>query len=70
VQVLAYLERVEAWTSGTLLPLPFGGEAVKMGVGLRGMRERVQQLDGKFELQSGSRGTKVKATLPIRVTAA
>jgi PAS domain S-box-containing protein len=39
---------------------------LKMGVGLRGMRERVQQLDGNFELQSGSGGTTVTATLPIR----
>jgi signal transduction histidine kinase len=40
---------------------------LKMGVGLRGMRERVRQLDGKFELQSGHGGTTVIATLPIRV---
>jgi PAS domain S-box-containing protein len=39
----------------------------KMGVGLRGMRERVRLLDGKFELQSGNWGTTVTATLPIRV---
>jgi signal transduction histidine kinase len=39
---------------------------LKMGVGLRGMRERVQQLDGNFELQSGSGGTTVTASLPIR----
>jgi signal transduction histidine kinase len=38
---------------------------LKMGVGLRGMRERVSQLDGKFELQSGLGGTTVTATLPI-----
>lgn len=42
----------------------------KMGVGLRGMRERIQQLDGKFEFQSGEGGTTVKASLPIRVRAA
>jgi signal transduction histidine kinase len=41
-----------------------------MGVGLRGMRERVQQLDGKFGLRSGTHGTTVKATLPIRARAA
>jgi two-component system NarL family sensor kinase len=39
---------------------------LKMGVGLRGMRERIQQLDGNFELLSGSGGTTVTATLPIR----
>ena len=42
----------------------------KMGVGLRGMRERVQQLDGNFEFRSGSDGTTVKATLPIGMRAA
>jgi signal transduction histidine kinase len=40
---------------------------LKMGVGLRGMRERVQQLDGNFELQSGKWGTAVMASLPIRI---
>ncbi len=41
----------------------------KMGVGLRGMRERVQQLDGNFEFRSGCDGTTVKATLPIGMRA-
>jgi PAS domain S-box-containing protein len=41
-----------------------------MGVGLRGMRERVQQLDGNFEFRSGRDGTTVKATLPIGMRAA
>ena len=42
----------------------------KMGVGLRGMRERVQQLDGNFEFRSGIDGTTVKVTLPIGMRAA
>jgi PAS domain S-box-containing protein len=42
----------------------------KMGVGLRGMRERVQQLSGNFEFRSGRDGTTVKATLPIKMRAA
>jgi signal transduction histidine kinase len=41
--------------------------SAKMGVGLRGMRERVQQLAGEFEFSSGRDGTTVKATLPTRV---
>jgi signal transduction histidine kinase len=36
----------------------------KMGVGIQGMRERVRQLKGRFELQSGKAGTTVTATLP------
>jgi two-component system NarL family sensor kinase len=40
-----------------------GGQ--KMGVGLRGMRERIRQLSGQFEVRSGKNGTTVKATFPI-----
>jgi signal transduction histidine kinase len=36
-----------------------------MGVGLRGMRERIEQLGGKIELRSSSSGTTVTAILPI-----
>lgn len=36
-----------------------------MGVGLRGMRERVAQLGGKLDLQSTGSGTVVRATLPL-----
>lgn len=35
------------------------------GVGLRGMRERVRQLGGHFEIQSNQEGTQVTATLPL-----
>ncbi len=37
-----------------------------LGVGIRGMRERVRQLGGSLELQSTSEGTQVCATLPIQ----
>ena len=36
-----------------------------MGVGLRGMRERVEQLGGTIELRSSESGTTVSAILPI-----
>jgi PAS domain S-box-containing protein len=36
-----------------------------LGVGIRGMRERVRQLGGGLEIQSGSEGTTVKAKLPV-----
>ena len=36
----------------------------KMGVGLRGMRERVRRLSGQFQVRSGKKGTTVKATFP------
>ncbi len=38
-----------------------GAEA---GVGLAGMRERMNELNGKFELRSNRRGTIVRATVP------
>ncbi len=36
------------------------------GVGLRGMRERVNDLDGKFEIQSGADGTVITVSIPLR----
>ena len=38
--------------------------AVRLGVGIAGMRERLKQLGGRLEIVSSSRGTKVKATVP------
>jgi signal transduction histidine kinase len=37
-----------------------------LGVGLRGMNERVRQLGGSLELSSALGGTTVTATLPIQ----
>jgi signal transduction histidine kinase len=36
------------------------------GVGLRGMRERVNDLDGNFEIQSGADGTTITVSIPLR----
>jgi PAS domain S-box-containing protein len=38
-----------------------------MGVGIRGMRERVRQLGGHLNLCSDGHGTTMKATLPLRL---
>jgi signal transduction histidine kinase len=40
------------------------GRRDHMGVGIMGMRERVEQLGGHIEIQSGRGGTTVMATLP------
>jgi len=37
----------------------------RLGVGIAGMRERVKQLGGNLEIQSGSGGTVVKAIVPV-----
>jgi signal transduction histidine kinase len=42
-----------------------GPEPVQVGVGLAGMRVRIGQLGGTFELDAGSWGTRVSATLPL-----
>ncbi len=36
------------------------------GVGLRGMTERMRQLEGDLEITSSNAGTKVRATLPVK----
>ena len=41
----------------------------KLGVGIAGMRERVLQLGGKFEVAAGNPGTIIKAVFPISSTA-
>ena len=41
-------------------------ESGASGVGMRGMRERVRQLDGRMKIESGSSGTKVVVHLPNR----
>jgi PAS domain S-box-containing protein len=41
-----------------------GSEPV-MGVGITGMRERVRELGGQFEINSSSDGTVVRAVLPV-----
>jgi signal transduction histidine kinase/DNA-binding NarL/FixJ family response regulator len=42
----------------------FGADTAP-GVGIAGMRERVQQLNGRLEIASHSSGTTVKATIPV-----
>ena len=39
---------------------------VKLGVGIQGMRERVRQLRGSFDVESNSAGTKIKVILPAK----
>ena len=43
------------------------GEGTKLGVGLAGMRERIHELGGAFEVTSDKHGTTVRATVPLGV---
>ena len=41
------------------------GANAKTGVGLAGMRERLHELNGRLEIESDSRGTSMRATVPL-----
>jgi len=60
--------QVEIEDAGKGIPLEMR-EAIsssgRLGVGFRGMRERIAQLGGVLEVQSTGTGTLVKATLPL-----
>jgi signal transduction histidine kinase len=43
--------------------LPAGGSA--LGVGIAGMRERLQQLGGTIKIESNDRGTTLRAEIPL-----
>jgi PAS domain S-box-containing protein len=42
-----------------------GYSQIQMGVGIQGMRERIRQLNGRFEIKSHPDGTTVSARLPL-----
>jgi two-component system NarL family sensor kinase len=41
------------------------GRPLRAGVGIQGMRERVNQLGGRFEIKSAETGTVVTANFPL-----
>jgi PAS domain S-box-containing protein len=55
---------LEVTDQGRGLRVRDDGTVAKAGVGLAGMRERVRQLGGRFEIESNGRGTTVRAVVP------
>jgi PAS domain S-box-containing protein len=55
---------LEVTDQGCGLRVRGDGTVPKAGVGLAGMRERVRQLGGRFEIESSGRGTTVRAIAP------
>jgi signal transduction histidine kinase len=45
----------------------FESNGTNLGIGLTGMRERVRELAGRLEIHSGSDGTLIAATFPLKV---
>jgi len=37
----------------------------RVGIGIAGMRARLRQLGGRLEIESGTRGTKIRAVVPV-----
>jgi PAS domain S-box-containing protein len=50
---------------GVRVPVP-SGTALRPGTGVAGMRERMRELGGNLEIESGSHGTAVRASLPMK----
>jgi two-component system, NarL family, sensor kinase len=61
--------RLEVKDNGQGIPEPrlrrITEGAAEVGVGIAGMRERVRQLGGKFEIESDPKGTLLRVSLPV-----
>jgi len=66
---MACLEVIDHGTGISPEVLGNGGNAGVLGVGLRGMKERLRQLGGQLEISSTMTGTTIVATIPIGDTA-
>ena len=60
--------RVEVRDQGKGMPSGSNGSRGRrrMGVGIQGMRERITQLGGRFDIRSGKNGTTVVASVPVQ----
>ena len=55
---------VEDYGTGLTEP-PDGGWPAVQGVGIAGMRERIKELGGELQIESGTKGTTVRVTMPL-----
>jgi signal transduction histidine kinase len=71
LQRLGHEVRLEVFDTGVGMPLSkrAKGHDAKAGVGILGMSERVRQLGGSFEISAGTPGTRITASLPLRLQA-
>jgi signal transduction histidine kinase len=44
---------------------PAPGSVPHVGLGIAGMRERVRQINGRFQIRSNSHGTTIEVALPV-----
>jgi len=63
--------RLEVLDTGVGMPVKkrLNGDDAKAGVGILGMSERVRQLGGSFVISAGAPGTRITASLPVRLRA-
>jgi PAS domain S-box-containing protein len=57
--------KVEVRDQGKGMPSGGNGSHRKVGVGIQGMRERITQFGGRFEIRSDKKGTTVLASVPL-----
>jgi len=57
--------KVEVRDQGKGMPSLGNGSHKEVGVGIQGMRERIKQFGGRFEILSDKKGTTVVATIPV-----
>jgi PAS domain S-box-containing protein len=57
--------KVEVRDQGKGMPSGGNSSHKKVGVGIQGMRERIKQFGGRFEIRSDKKGTTVVASVPV-----
>jgi PAS domain S-box-containing protein len=70
LEVLAHAVSLEVEDAGVGLPEATAAPGLPpvptLGVGLAGMRERIRQVGGTFEVESAGAGTRIRATVPLQ----